>query len=772
MNGSHNILVASKPVGRGIAALLVLLMGLLVVTGATSRLDYLLYDSASRLSPRGTPDNILIVAIDDESLAELGPWPWPRERHEQLITRLQAGQPRAILYDVLFLSGTDPAADAGLGAAMAKAGRVVLPMLFQIPGTNGRGYDIKLPIAPLANAARLGHADIHPDNDGVVRRIDLALDGEQRWLHTVVQAAADDPEVAAAVKSLPGLAAQPATAPLKRTGSVLIDFAGGGGQIRSISFARVLRGELPAEFVQGRYVVVGATAAGQGDRFSTPTSNESGLLPGVEIQAYLLDTLLHGRQVVELGGLAQFGVGVLGILAVILAFRRLPPSAAPLAGLVVALAILLISAVLLAGFKLWLPPTAAIIIQILAQPLWAWRRLDAVSRFMVAELHQMNRENRITPAHQPLPLNADRVELQIALLQQAVGDTRNLRELVSTALHSLPDPTVMMASDGHIAIVNDAAKTLFGQGGDVTAAAMTERFRISHAGLPILSPQVLADPQGPWRGDKQDGLGNMFEIRAAPWMANDGSVMGWVVRFNDVTRLRRAEQQREEALQLLTHDMRVPQSAILAVIASHPGEISASLAMRLRHYATRTISLADGFLQLAKADAGKYEVATVDMADVLIEAVDDLWPISSAREIRVAAHGTDTPHLVLGNSSLLIRALVNLIGNAIKFSRDGDQINCDLRREVDASGAAFISCDIRDNGVGMSADVVASLFQRFRSHNKNSRNADGVGLGLNFVQAVIINHGGTINCSSRPNFGTTMRIRLPALSADADPVSL
>ncbi|MEY2884575.1 MAG: hypothetical protein RL490_2299 [Pseudomonadota bacterium] len=752
--------------GTWTALLLVVALAVLVLSGATNRLDQLLYDLTLRAAPRPTPANILIVAIDDESLSQLGAWPWPRDRHRQLLDRLAAGQPRAIVYDTLFLTAQDKHGDAGLARAMVNAGKVGLPMLFRVPGANGRGYDAQPPTPVIASAARVGHADIHPDPDGVVRRIDLALDGERRWLHMVALAARDDPRVAGAIAALPAFIPRPGSVPLQRRGTVLIDFAGGGGHIRTIPFISVLRGELPADFVRNSYVLVGATAAGLGDQFSTPTNGASGLMPGVEIQAYLLDTLQSGRGVSEAGVLPRIGAGALAVLLLVWAFGRLRPSGGALAGLAMVVLTLLASALLLGGFKIWLPPAAAIITLVAAQPLWAWRRLAAASNYMVEELTRLADDGDTLPvANTAAAMANDQVSLQIALMRQTIARVRDLRALVTTAVQSLPDPTVMMATDGRIALANETAIALFGNGAPVTPAMIDRQFFRAESPLPAFAPAAIADPAQPWSGEHIGADGSIRDIRMAMWRDARGQTIGWVVRFTDISPLRRAERQREEALQLLTHDMRAPQASILALLAQHGSELQDQLAGRLRHYASRTIDLADGFLQLAKADAGQYEMVPVDLGDILIEAVDDLWPQSSAQRITIVTHGADTEHLVNGSRSLLTRALVNLIGNAIKFSDPGSTITCVIARDTSDQSRPQIICSIADTGAGMLPAIVAGLFSRFRHREPDSRNPQGIGLGLAFVHSVVTNHGGSIGCESQPGKGSRFEIRLPEVAA-------
>ncbi|MBC7520259.1 MAG: CHASE2 domain-containing protein [Sandarakinorhabdus sp.] len=277
-------------VGAGLSVLVVVL----VFTGAVLRLDHLLYDYVAAARPLPMPDEIVIIGIDEASLARIGPWPWPRRIHAQALDRINAAGARAIAYDVLF---TEPAADdAVLERALARSVPIVLPMQFRVPGSDGRGYDEMAPVVGAGGRAsrlRIGHSSVRPDADGVVRTLDLALDGVRRWPHVAVQVAGPHP--------LPAFVPRPAAAPLLRQGERLIGYRGGPGRFRTIPFAALIAGEVPPELLAGRIVMVGATAAGLGDQFATPGAGASGVMPGVEIQANFVADLLQQRNLRRAG---------------------------------------------------------------------------------------------------------------------------------------------------------------------------------------------------------------------------------------------------------------------------------------------------------------------------------------------------------------------------------------------------------------------------------------------------------------------------------------
>ncbi|WP_213982698.1 CHASE2 domain-containing protein, partial [Sphingomonas sp. dw_22] len=147
-------------------------IALTVWTDLFRRADNLVYDRLVWLERQPARDDIIVVAIDDESVHRIGGFPWPRSVHARLLDRLQAAGPRAILYDVLFV---DPSPQDGALARAAAAARPIVPLYMEVPGRDGEAVTVVEPVAPLRAAGGLvGHAKLSPDEDGIGRRVYLA----------------------------------------------------------------------------------------------------------------------------------------------------------------------------------------------------------------------------------------------------------------------------------------------------------------------------------------------------------------------------------------------------------------------------------------------------------------------------------------------------------------------------------------------------------------------------------------------------------------------
>lgn len=730
------------------------------------RLDNLLYDMVQRANPPPPSGDILIVAIDNRSLAELGRWPWPRTFHAQLVETISAARPRVIGYDVVFPDPSpDASHDAAMASAMAASGRVVLPYVIDIPGADGAPSAILPPVAPLAEAAAgLGHVLIRPDRDGVVRGIDRLEDAGGRRLPQLAETMAAVLQGKAV--TAPARDGEPVLAPSRD----LIRFARGPGGYRQIAFVDAMLGRLPDGMLENRIVLVGWTASGMGDRFSTPMSSELQTMSGVELNANYLDGLLNDRLVRPAAPRVWQLFSVLPVWLLMASLLWLGPRINIWVGLALSMLVLAMTFAALGLFRYWLPPASALIAIGLVYPLWGWRRLDLASRYMLAELRELSTE--LTPLPRTAkPLSGDTVERQIHLMHDAIRDVRNLRRFVAESLDSLPDAALVTDLDGIIMIANDASDSLFERrvGGALLGHPIADVFRSLDADPRMADPRATAlleamrtgrlPPDHGYEVRTTDGLS--LEVRLAFFTDDNRRPMGWIARFADITDLRASERQREDALRLLTHDMRAPQASILALLHSEEPRVPAELGRRLERYARQTLDLADDFVNLARAESGQYAVEQFNLSDALLDAADDLWPLADAKQIRIATEVPEGEALVLGDRALLSRAIANLMGNAIKYSEPGTRIQARVRL---LPGMAEVS--VADQGRGIAPEDLEGLFTPFRrlaapEGAAPSSDAPGAGLGLAFVKAVVERHRGSVNATSELGAGSVFTFHIP-----------
>ncbi len=211
----------------------------------------------------------------------------------------------------------------------------------------------------------------------------------------------------------------------------------------------------------------------------------------------------------------------------------------------------------------------------------------------------------------------------------------------------------------------------------------------------------------------------------------------------------------------VSHELRTPLTAIsgnLEIIRRY-GLDEPSLEA-IESETERMARMVSDLLTLARADGGSLtlEMHDVDLDTVITDIFRETKILAQKRNLQIRL-----PHLepmrIKGNSDRLKQLLLNLVGNAIKFTPDGGQISMSLRRE---NGNAVMQ--VSDTGVGMNPEDLEHIFDRFYQADESRARAhagDGAGLGLSIAKWIAEAHNGTISAESKLGEGTTFTVRLP-----------
>jgi signal transduction histidine kinase len=292
---------------------------------------------------------------------------------------------------------------------------------------------------------------------------------------------------------------------------------------------------------------------------------------------------------------------------------------------------------------------------------------------------------------------------------------------------------------------------------------------VSDAELQARWPEVLdpTDFARVWtvkRGiEVRDRTGRDYLLRYARCRNARGEASGyWLAGLVEVTPLHSAEQAREDALRLLSHDMRSPHASVLALIEEEMNttrsERVRKLLEHIERYTRRALTLADDFVQLTRAESQIYVFEPVNMADVVLDASDEIWPQARAKRIRVETQFDGDLHWIRADRSLMTRAITNLLNNAVKYS-PADTV---VQVSVASSEPERIACRIVDQGYGMGEEARAHLFERFRRFRVPGQPpTHGTGLGMALVKTVVTRHEGDVNVESEAGRGTAVTVVLP-----------
>jgi PAS domain S-box-containing protein len=769
-----------------LTAVLLALAFLLPGSALFWRIDQTLYDESLRLTRAPLAGDVVVIAIDDASLRQIGRWPWRRSVHAALLDRLATANTRAVFLDVMFAEpDPDPAQDVLLAGAMARHRKVVLPVVFEsLDGVRrARG-----PVPTLREAAAtVGHINAALDPDGALRRVPLwAGIGSPTIPHVAlaIQTLAGTSIAAPGGGSAPAWTSESRFEPIQYSQGWLIPFS--SAMPKTYAYADVLSGAVPASALAGQYVLVGLTATGAGDAYVTPLSGgRMAPTPGIEVHAHVLSGQLQQREVVaasrmEIGAVTAF------ILAVLMwIFLRVTPRMALLATFLAALVTLVGAFLLMFTLQVWVAPTYAIVLIFVAYPLWGWRRLEGAHRYMREEVQRLAQEPVFLPEQLPQrtphrSFAIDEIERSIEEVRSSTERLRNLKRFIADSFENLPDAVIVADREGAIVMANDRASLYLSR-----ASADLAGHRLAPCLDAALAPNAeswtnLLMPvlqAGEAIGlDARTVDGRELWVRAAPTYSARAQQSGIIVGLTDVTELRAAEARRDEMLKVMTHDMRAPQAAILTLIEMHrvdPAAVDAeTVVSKAGRYAEKTLALADGFLKLAKAEAiDPKTLPPVNLVDALLDAADSMWPLASERGIRLTRNIEPDEAWVRGDFDLLTRAITNLLSNAIKYSPANTSITLAMPAATIVDGEWLYKVEVRDQGYGIPADRLANLFARFnRIDESNPERVSGVGLGLAMVKSFVEAHGGTVRVESATSGvarGTCFTILLPRFDETA-----
>ncbi len=267
---------------------------ILSITDIYSPIENIFYDLRFKLrGPKKPSDKIIIVKIDEESLTELGRWPWDRKIIAKVVENLISAGAKVVALDILFPEKSNPFSDTKLVSALAK-GKTVVASHFETVYENVLKdgsiqkvltENLILPIPQIQKVAKVGFANIEPDKDGVVRKITLyrKYKGElfDSFNFTIFKT-----YIGKNITDLPQQIYVNYYGPSeyfdKKTNKIVSTFVG-------YSIVNVYRNVIPSMWIKDKIVLIGSTATGSYDHYPIPFVN---IYPGVELHATVIENLL------------------------------------------------------------------------------------------------------------------------------------------------------------------------------------------------------------------------------------------------------------------------------------------------------------------------------------------------------------------------------------------------------------------------------------------------------------------------------------------------
>ena len=236
-----------------------------------------------------------------------------------------------------------------------------------------------------------------------------------------------------------------------------------------------------------------------------------------------------------------------------------------------------------------------------------------------------------------------------------------------------------------------------------------------------------------------------------------------------------ASQAKSQFLAAMSHEIRTPLTGVLGMAdllaAADLPEKERRYADAIRTSGRHLLSVINDILDFTRIEAGKIELEQVDFSiPEVIESVRSLMaPQAAERGLTLKLDLTSPPDLVVqGDPTRLRQVLLNLVGNALKFTHQGGVIVRTASRPADGNGMVLLRFEVQDTGIGIAPDKQGNLFESFTQADRStSRTYGGSGLGLAICKRLVQAMGGTIGVESTPGRGSTFWFEIPFARGDA-----
>jgi PAS domain S-box-containing protein len=383
--------------------------------------------------------------------------------------------------------------------------------------------------------------------------------------------------------------------------------------------------------------------------------------------------------------------------------------------------------------------------------------------------------------------------------ERATQGLRDSEALYSSLVESLPVHVLRKDRNGQFTFANRSFCQLLGKSFDEI---------VGHSDFDFY-PQELAEKYQTddrlvlERGDlfeaeeqnRQDGATRYVHVMKSPVFDAAGAIIGTQAIFWDVTArkeaevaLERAKESAESAsraksafLANMSHEIRTPMNAILGMTEL---VLSDRLSSRQREYLSvvresgeALVTVINDILDFSKIEAGKLDIRCepFDLHDALGSTMKFLAVRAHEKALELVYRvAPDVPRHVVGDSTRLRQVLVNLVGNAIKFTERGEVLLDVVRLRAD-DDQVWIELRVTDTGIGIAGEKLADIFEAFeQADTSTTRQFGGTGLGLAITHKLAELMGGTISVASDEGHGSCFRVKLPfdQIEEETSPVNV
>jgi len=733
------------------------ILGIFQVGGVVSFFSDKTLDTLFLLrGPIHPSEEIIIIGVDEESLAKLGAWPFPRKYHAQLLQHLS--QARVIGFDMLFSEST--ADDAQLSAAMAAAPPVILAT------AHNYQHHILEPAATLNGYTGLGHIEVILSGDGVVRKSNVFQKTDRfvfpAFSRAMLKATENSKELPPSDKA------------------TLINYYGPEISFLYLSYLNVFNGTIPDDFFKNRFVLVGAEALGIGDSHITPFSSEYPT-PGVEIQATILNNLVTNNSLHTLRWPIWFF-----IICICLFSLFLWPGQGERWNWIIntsMAAVILFISFILFRVSLFISPVLPLLflsttfaLYLAMERLWTAKKIFKEMRHLDHQLEtQLQRVYTNIPSQffnlHSAPATTSGLKRYLTHLQSGVKVLSLQHHFIEKILREEQLPLILWDRQNGIVIMANTTFHTFWENHCEKQGILPSLEQFTDLLKAKLLPEKKDEPDLDtlFRGNstipamdielEKHGLKKFFRINMQLFEVADIEFSGVLAILTDVTEIKELERLKDKIVSVVSHELKLP----LTVIRGYGEMLADTLQNEEKQYIDEICSqtdrlnrLIEDFLDVARIEHNRQAIKQLplDLIHLLEEVKRTVFIPAEKKSIRIELQLPFRVTPLLGDYSLLFQAVLNLLDNAIKFSPKNTLINVTLIEEENI----FTLC-ISDQGPGVPPESQEDIFESF-NRGRDDLAEDGFGLGLSFVKQVVQKHHGKLWLETKNSNGACFCLTL------------
>jgi two-component system, sensor histidine kinase and response regulator len=409
------------------------------------------------------------------------------------------------------------------------------------------------------------------------------------------------------------------------------------------------------------------------------------------------------------------------------------------------------------------------------------RQLSVDFNHMLEEIEE--RDAALTEARDTLELRVVRrtaeLEREVTERRSAEASLQERTMFLNTLVASSPIPIIVVSLTGEIELANPAFQALFGyQQEDLVGRLLRDVVAPGQLGEEVTAncQELIGTRTSHKTGKRQRKDGQILDVEMhGAALVVDGSVVRHLVMYQDVTERHRAEQElrkakeaaeaasqaKSEFLANMSHEIRTPMNGILGMTEL---ALDTELLPEQREYlgmvkssAESLLAIINDILDFSKIEAGRLDIECVpfSLLDCIEDAMDPLAMLAEQKGLELTwSADAAIPERIDGDSARLRQILINLTGNAIKFTKKGE-VSVRAERMPSAESEVWIRFIVSDTGMGIPAAKHQLIFQAFsQADSSTTREFGGTGLGLSISARLVKLMGGEIWLESTPQQGS------------------